>query len=345
MRLRHFFENMVRREETASAFLATLLDYDPAFRLAFLRLILDNPAVEDVDSWMVAVEEARVDVTLESSTTLVLIEDKISSGAKQQEQLLRYYRGAVEAKPQKRIVAVYLAPGGMGTGEVEAVRQSTVFAQRQGDIAVHLAWDEVSRLVNELPDNDRIWFARSGMDEIERAIAQARQEKYPALGDRGIVRDIADAAVTTLAGRCPYVRLGRWNARNVEVILTYGTPVTLWLHAAFEVDPEPPFAPIGLVQDDGIHLVVTSNFKLAGKVRRGSELDRRWKELVRIGVVDVPGVGRHELLPNKWFAHSAPVVGSAEDLQIVLAATGQRVLDYLRPLFLLPATRAEEAQL
>lgn len=28
MQLRHFFENMVRREEMASAFLATLLDYD-----------------------------------------------------------------------------------------------------------------------------------------------------------------------------------------------------------------------------------------------------------------------------------------------------------------------------
>jgi len=336
MRLRHFFENMVRREETASAFLATLLDYDRAFRLAFLRLVLDDPALEDTDSWTAAVEEARVDVTLESSTTLVLIEDKISSGAKQQEQLLRYYRGAVEAKPQKRIVAVYLAPGGMGIGEVDAVRSSAVFAQRQGDVARHLAWGEVAQLVNRLPEDERSWFARSGMDEIERAIAQARQEKYPALGDRGIVRDIADAAVTTLAGRCPYVRLGRWNARNVEVILTYGTPVTLWLHAAFEVDPEPPFAPVGLVREDGIHLVVTSNFKLAGKVRRGSELDRRWKELVRIGVVEVPGVGRHDLLPNKWFAHSAPSVGSAAELQNVLVDTGERVLDYLHPLFLLP---------
>jgi hypothetical protein len=90
MRLRHFFENMVRREETASAFLATLLDYDPAFRTAFLRLILDDPAVEETESWLVAVEEDRVDVTLESPSTVVLIEDKISAGAKQQEQLLRF---------------------------------------------------------------------------------------------------------------------------------------------------------------------------------------------------------------------------------------------------------------
>jgi hypothetical protein len=336
MRLRHFFENMVRREEMASAFLATLLDYDPAFRMAFLRLILDDPVEREADAWTVAVEDGRVDVTLESPTTFVLIEDKISSGAKQQDQLLRYYRGAVEAKPEKRIVAVYLAPGGMGAGEVEAVRRSAVFAQRQGDITRHLAWEEISRLVNGLPQDERGWFARSGMDEIERAIAQARQEKYPRLGDRGVVRDIADAAVTTLSGRCPDVRLGRWNARDVEVILTYGTPVTLWLHAGFEIDPVPPFAPVGLVRDDGIHLDVISNFKLAGKVRRGSELDRRCKELVRIGVVDVPGVGRHELLPNKWFVHSAPAVGSAEELENVLADTGERVLDYLRPLFLVP---------
>jgi hypothetical protein len=37
MDLHHFFENMVRREETASAFIATLLEYYAAFRLQLLR--------------------------------------------------------------------------------------------------------------------------------------------------------------------------------------------------------------------------------------------------------------------------------------------------------------------
>jgi hypothetical protein len=337
MRLRHFFENMVRREETASAFLATLLDYDPTFRFAFLRLIIDDEAGWAADSWKVTVEEDRVDVTLESATAYVLIEDKIGSGAKQQGQLLRYYRGAVEAKPEKRVVAVYLAPGGMGIGEVEAVRGSAEFAQRKGDIARHLSWGEVAQLVNGLPEDERLWFARSGMDEIERVIAQARQEKYPALGERALVRDIADAAIATISGRCPDVRLGRWNARDVEVILTYGTPVTLWLHAAFEVASEPPFAPVGLVREDGIHLSINTYIKLARKVRRGSDLDRRWRDLVKIGVVDVPGVGIHKLQPDGWFGHSRPTVGSAAELENLLADTGQWVLDYMSPLFLVRA--------
>ena len=103
----------------ASAFLATLLDYDEAFRQAFLGLVLNDPTIDDPEGWAVRVEEDRVDVTIESPTTYVLIEDKIGSGAKQHAQLLRYYETAVRARPAKRIVAVYLAPGGIGMDEVE----------------------------------------------------------------------------------------------------------------------------------------------------------------------------------------------------------------------------------
>ena len=84
MELRHFFENMVRREETASAFLATLLEYDPAFRLEFLRAVIGDPAFVDREPWSVQVEAERVDVTLESASAQVLIEDKISAGASYQ---------------------------------------------------------------------------------------------------------------------------------------------------------------------------------------------------------------------------------------------------------------------
>jgi len=61
-----------------------------------------------------------------------------------------------------------------------------------------------------------------------------------------------------------------------------------------------------------------------------------FRQHTRVGVVEVLGVGRHDLLSNKWFAHSAPSVGSAAEFQNVLADTGQRVLDYLYSLFLLP---------
>jgi len=332
MRLRHFFENMVRREETASAFLATLLEYDPTFRRAFLRLVLDDPAFDDQETWSVRVEEERVDVTIESPTMLVLIEDKIGSGAKQHGQLLRYYLSAVETRSKKRIVAVYLAPGGIGIDEVDLVRRSTIFAQRESDVARHVPWGSVAELIDQQPQGEGAWFARSGMCEIERAIERARQERYPALGDRALVRGLTDNAVALLSSRCPDVTLGRWSGRDFEEILTNGTPVTVWLDAVFEVESEPPFQPIGIVRPDGIHLTIRSMFKLAGKVKRTSDLANQWNALARAGSAEVPGIGRHGLQPNKWFVHTVPAIGTAEDLEGALADTGQHLLEFLRPL-------------
>jgi hypothetical protein len=245
VRLRHFFENMVRREETASAFLATLLDYDPAFRRAFLRLALDDPGFDDHESWSVQVEEERVDVTLESPTMVVLIEDKISSGAKQQEQLLRYYRAAADAKSGKRTVAVYLAPRGIGIDEVDQVRRADLFTHRESDVACYVPWESIAEIVAGLPQSEASWFANSGMQEIERAIDRARQERYPALGDRALVRQIMDNAAGSMSTISPDVRLGRWGARDFEEILTYPTPVTVWLDAVFDVEPEPPLPACG----------------------------------------------------------------------------------------------------
>jgi hypothetical protein len=188
---------------------------------------------------------------------------------------------------------------------------------------------------NDCPDSEGAWFARSGMHEIVGSIERARQERYPALGDRAMIRSLTDNALTILSSRCPDVRLGRWGGRDFEEILTHGTPVTLWLDAAFEVDPEPPFTPLGLVQPDGIHITQRSMFKLAGRVKRTSDLGRRWDELLRIGSVEVPGIGVHELRPDKWFARSVPMTGTAEDVEGALADAGQYVIEYLRPFYAL----------
>lgn len=335
MELRHFFESMVRREEMASAFLATLLDYDAPFRQAFLGLVLDDPAIEDEGVWEGRVEEDRVDVTLESPTIYLLIEDKIGSGAKQHAQLLRYYETAVSSRPNKRIVAVYLAPGGIGLDEVDLVRQNAHFAERGSDIACHVSWETVAQLIDRLPQGAGSWFARSGMQEIERAIVRARQESYPAVGDRALVRILVDGAITLLAARFPDIPLGRWSGRDFEEILTNKLPVTVWLDAVFDVEAEPPFQPVGLVEPDGMHLTVRSKFKLAGKVSRTSDLAHRWDELVRVGTVEVPGLGPHVLRLNKWFERATQVTGSVDDLQVLLADTGEHLLEFLAPFLLL----------
>ena len=259
---------MLRREETASAFLATLLDYDPSFRQAFLRLALDEPGLADEGTRTVRVEEDRVDVTPESEAAYVVIENKIGSGAKQQGQLLRYYEAAVTARPTKRIIAVYLAPRGIGLDEVTLVQRCALFSERRTDVASHLPWERVTGLVDQLPAGDAAWFARSGMHEIGRAIVRAQQVRHPVEEDRALVRDIADQALALLANRCPDVALRRGSGQEVEEILTSRAPVTIWLDATFDVEAEVPFTPVGLVRQDGIHLTVRSQFKLAGRVKK-----------------------------------------------------------------------------
>lgn len=80
MHLRHFFRGSRKREEVASAFLATLLE-DPGFRQAFFKKlfpqaidILSNPC------WIVEVEAAGIDIRLDSDEAVMIIENKVRPG-------------------------------------------------------------------------------------------------------------------------------------------------------------------------------------------------------------------------------------------------------------------------
>jgi hypothetical protein len=332
MDLRHFFENMVRREETASAFLATLLDFDPEFRAAFLAEATGDPSFDGRGPWRVTVEEARVDVTLDSDAVRVLIEDKIAAGARQEGQLLRYYLRAVEEVPEKRLVALYLAPHDMGRAEVERVARHSRFIKRATDITAHVSWSDIVRIIGGLPDSPNGWFARTGMREVERAIQQAASAQYPAIGDRAVVRDLVGRACDALVESHPTIRPGRWHGGDTEEI-TYGGPVTLWLDTMFAFDPVPPHLPVGVVQADGVHIVIRSAFKLAAKSRSDPRLRSAWDGLRAEGRVDVPSVGVHVLRPNGWFVFEAPIVGSEDDVASEIVHVGSAVLQFLRASF------------
>lgn len=337
MDLHHFFENMVRREETASAFLATLLEYNQHFRLAFLRAVLDAPTYEDSADWAVRVEAGQVDVTLESDSMRVLIENKLRAGAKQQGQLLRYYLAAVEAVPQKRLVAVYLAPGGMGLGEVELVVRSDARASRSADVASHLPWDDVAAIIDALPASDHAWFARSGMREIDATIKRARQE-LPAVGVRGEVRGIFDDAVLTLRQEVPGVRLGRWVARDSEWIQTEKSLITVYLTAIYDVEGVAPYEPIGVVQPNGLRLLVRCQFRLSGRGRKVPQLRQRWSELEVQQAVVVPEVGPFALRPGGWFTFEADTIAGREGMTRFIVDVGRSVIEYLKSIRLDPSS-------
>jgi hypothetical protein len=66
----------------------------------------------------------------------------------------------------------------------------------------------------------------------------------------------------------------------------------MWLHAAFDVYDEPPFNPINLRDENGmIEITIRSQFKLAGKLKKSSDLSCWWKTNMLSSHFSVPGVG------------------------------------------------------
>lgn len=96
-----FFKGKLSREESASAYLATLLDQIPEFRVA----TLDKAGILEPGGPCTILTELReVDIRLDypEAETVVLIENKIRSGALQVDQLSRYYQQERAANPNSR---------------------------------------------------------------------------------------------------------------------------------------------------------------------------------------------------------------------------------------------------
>ncbi len=345
MDLHHFFDGAQSREETASAFLATLLEYDEAFRREFLARAFVDASLDPSQPWKVLVEDWRtgaggVDITVELDSTVVLIENKIASAAMRTGQLLEYYLGAVRRWPDKRIVALYLAPTtDMGRVEVALVERSSEFQARQDrplgpDTARPVAWGDIGAIIDALPEN-RGWFASTGMMAVQRAI-DAAVLPLPPDAQRDAVRGIVKAAMRSLAVKVPYVQLGHWPSFDQEAIYTVKAPVTVFVTAVFDVDPEPSFKLRDVVEAGRVRLTVNSEFMLASKVPKSSVVARKWRDLLEAGPVDIPGVGLFVIRGDKRFAHSANWDGPEAELADFLAETGWRVLEHLRPFFSLP---------
>ena len=119
--LNFFFAGMQNKETTASAWLATMLSYNLAFRGEFLKLTGVEPPLDPARPWQINVEtelSGPCDVTLEDDDTLVFLEDKVSASAKTKGQFRRYHHGAANSRAAKQLVGIYLGPS-VSTGEVE----------------------------------------------------------------------------------------------------------------------------------------------------------------------------------------------------------------------------------
>ena len=280
LRFHHFFEGMLKKEEAASAFLAMALEGVPSFRHHFFAAagIPDEWLGRlQADTWEPArVERDRVDVRLASSTHVVLIENKIQSGAKQKGQLLRYYRR--ERKQSDRIVlAVYLAPGGMGIDEVEAVEEVAAEARKSlvhlNDRALHVPWARIIAYLPHTPDHDEA-LVQDGLRAIGEAIERAKQEVYGG-EERAKLRDLFGEIDRQASARVKSVPLRLWHASNEDIETNH---TTVSVHVKTRLDSVSRTSPtVGRGVQGRLHKVADG--------RRFQEVRSREEELPRGSVV------------------------------------------------------------
>lgn len=329
MDLRFFFEGMLDREESVSAYLAMLLDGSRAFREAFLRAAWADRTFVDPGGWHVDVEDGNVDVRMTTDGLEVVIENKIQAGSVEQGQLLAYYRQAVERAPAtRRIAAVYVAPRTVGRFEVEEV----VAALRPGDVAVHISWEgEIGHLIEAMPAGADRELAMSGFREVCRII-ETRRLGLAWTDERAEVRRVARTVADDLRAACPDVPVSSWPSLTQEAVHTpTAWPFNLWLTIEFTESGPPDHVPLTRLPDGRRSVTLRSRFRKGPTVEDGSALARRWGEH-RDGF-DVPGVGLYQRLDRGgWYARAETFVGTSEEMAARLVAIGTAVVAALHGL-------------
>lgn len=304
--LRHFFQGGMSREEAASACLAMLLEGSEAFRQHFFALVLPAEASQlAARNWEVHVEVDAVDVWLAADDMVVLIENKLCAGAKQVGQLLRYYQHQRARFPNKRIVAIYLAPRQVGLDEVDRT-QLTLGGPT--DLAVHLSWKQLAQLPTSFSDPHPEWI-KSILDQISAAIDAAYASKYRREGERKILRDLVDQAAVRIKS-ISTIGLKRWSGKGIEELFSTRTAISVSTGIVFPFVDEQPYPVVGVVSEDGqIKVKLRTYLSLAKKVRKSSPIANWWKNMIVSESLDVPGLGRHACQNHSYLEFSQDLNG------------------------------------
>jgi hypothetical protein len=337
--LKHFFGGAQSKEQTASAYLATLLDFDPVFRSRFLALAAVEPRLDGSLDWAVRVEDSRmntgaVDVTLEwpreDPATFVMIENKLAASAKDVGQLRKYYLGAVNAWPGRRIVGFYLAPSrGVAASEIKEVKGTEEYRARSGgrpnaDEVFPLGWEsDVAPIVRGLPSADD-WFEASGIDGVLKAIAHP---PLPPDEQRDVIRDIVNRALDDLADAVPGVTFIPWRSAGQEAVYKPGGMVTIFVTVAFPVDEEVRL--LGdVVVDDNVRVTLVTHFGLRTAAAKPPEVVQAWKALLRERRIDISGM-EFEPTPKRRLQFVDEVEVSRAALQALIVERAKQVTAFL----------------
>jgi hypothetical protein len=338
--LKHFFVGAQSKEETASAYLATLLDSDPVFRSRFLDLAHVEPGLDGSLDWAVRVEDSRVntgavDVTLEwprgDPTTFIMVENKVAASAKDDGQFRKYYRGAVAAWPGRRVVGLYLAPSrGLAASEIGQVKATEEYIARGGgrpdaDEVFAIDWEnDVTPIVRGLPSASD-WFVASGIDEVLNAI---KHPPLPPDQQRDTIRRIVDDAVADLGGAVPGNPFQPWHSKRQEAVYKPGGMLTIWVTVVFPVDEG--FRLLhDVVVDDVVRVTLVTHFGLRVEAVKPPEVVQAWRAILRERRVLI-GDMEFEPTPSRRLFFTDEQHVSRAGLQALLVERALQMVAFLR---------------
>jgi hypothetical protein len=348
--LKHFFDGQQSRENSASAFLATLLEYDGRFRREFLALVPVLTPLDDSDTWKVKVEDTSpwatpvqgvqagpgsIDVTMESPSTLVLIENKLAASAKQRGQLRRYYQAAVQRWPDKRIIVLYLGPtADLGNSEVALVRDTDEYKRRQAettaDYVDSFTWVHIGEIIDSLPRGET-WFAETGIEAVREAIKRATTA-LPHDPQRMELRRVVEDVKKRLAEQGRPAEFQRWSSVGAEDIITVKGPVSLFLTVVFDIDPTSSMLR-DVVVGDRFRLAIKTEVMLSPRGHRSPTVVAAWNQLLETGSATIEGLGELPVRDKKRFGHFEARDYSEEELKALMVKRAVSVVRFLRPCY------------
>jgi len=324
MKPHFFFQGKLSREESASAFLATLLDQHSEFRSFFYKsLKIDEPASQ----CLVSIEQKEVDIRLEypAAGVIVLIENKVRPGALQVNQLVRYYQQERAANANARIISIMISPSA-GSGSSEAVRLTKHKDFRPTDAVLKLSWRDLAEYCDIIKDEDpSANFLKGGFASILKIIDDAAQEKYPLTEGRIVLHTATHAALAELTKAFPGMRLGFWRGKDLFNIYSMGCDITAFIDLIFRVESAAPYAPLDVSDPQKIVATIRTQFTLSAKGRRNHPLRDEWSRLCAAGEYEIPGLGPHKL-SGRWFKKEAGFSGNIAELERELAERARIVI-------------------
>jgi len=305
-----FFKGKLSREESASALLATLLEQSSKFRKRFCRLV--NIETSTQDGLCVEVERNDVDVilTIESSSTSVIIEVKISGASKVDGQLATYYERAKAESPENCFVCVYVAPtSALGRSEVGQLDL------RSDDSGFALSWEQVIEAAANLPDFD-LEFATEGLQVVLDIIANKRGTYFDRTGDRAFLYDVVDAANKIVQDRTQKCSVATWKGKRCVEVYTYGTALSISVSIHFETQDN---GHVVLVRDNGIPAVsISARFRPARKYAKLKNTNEWWSKVARLGRWTASDY-TFQLSSDDWMMLQKSFVGNAADIASQIA--------------------------